>query len=256
MRLLYKTADIFWICAVWVTVITPLSTCASLYLCRLVEGFSLKTWLQDRSSSAKADNEEQMLAVAPQMFNVRRVKSTEMLSAIMQCNLSTCCSCVQLHQIMSSSDCLYFHQTCDHTLQTLNHMHVDSKICHLDTTPGNIMLQSSPANPWDSVRLIDFGFATKFNPGEAPDRHQSAGSCLVGAVSIIRLQEPSYVLTCCHIASCLAGSAASCNPEGASACLHCIHCVSFGNKHASDALLKQLLVWCSFQKSVHADAAD
>ena len=79
---------------------------ASLYLCRLVEGGSLKTWLQDRSSSTKADNEEQMLAIASQMFNVRRVKSTELLSATMPCNLSMYCSSGDLHQIMSSSECL------------------------------------------------------------------------------------------------------------------------------------------------------
>ena len=72
-------------------------------------------------------------------------------------------------------------------------MHMDSKICHLDITPGNIMLQSTPANPWDAVRLIDFGFATKFNPGEVPGRHQKAGTCFVDAVSITRLQVPSYV---------------------------------------------------------------
>ena len=44
---------------------------------------------------------------------------------------------------------------------------MDSKVCHLDITPGNIMLQSKPANPWDAVRFIDFGFGTKFNPGAA-----------------------------------------------------------------------------------------
>ena len=67
---------------------------ASLYLCRLVEGGSLKTWLQGRSSSTKADNEEQMLAVASQMFNVRHVESTEMLSATMPCNPYISCSSV------------------------------------------------------------------------------------------------------------------------------------------------------------------
>ena len=72
----------------------------------------------------------------------------------------------------------FIHQFCDRALQTLNHMHTDSNVCHLDITPGNIMLQSAPANPWDSVRLIVFGFATKFNPGDALDRKQDCASLL------------------------------------------------------------------------------
>lgn len=72
----------------------------------------------------------------------------------------------------------FIHQFCDRALQTLNHMHTDSNVCHLDITPGNIMPQSAPANPWDSVRLIDFGFATKFNPGDALDRKPDGASLL------------------------------------------------------------------------------
>ncbi|KAL3137997.1 hypothetical protein ABBQ38_005234 [Trebouxia sp. C0009 RCD-2024] len=36
----------------------------------------------------------------------------------------------------------------------------------MDITPGNIMLQSKPVNPWDVVRIIDFGFAKWFNEGD------------------------------------------------------------------------------------------
>lgn len=62
--------------------------------------------------------------------------------------------------------------------QTLNHMHMDTEVCHGDITPGNIMLQSSPASPWDAVRLIDFGFATDFDSGAIPDttRHACAST--------------------------------------------------------------------------------
>ena len=52
-------------------------------------------------------------------------------------------------------------------LQTLNRMHLDSEICHMDITPSNVMLQSNPGCPWDAVRLIDFGFAKEFNAGRA-----------------------------------------------------------------------------------------
>lgn len=50
----------------------------------------------------------------------------------------------------------------------MNHMHMDSQVCHLDITPANIMLQSTFANPWDAMRLIDFGFAMEFDPGAVP----------------------------------------------------------------------------------------
>ena len=45
-------------------------------------------------------------------------------------------------------------------------MHLDSMVCHMDITPANIMLQSNPVSLWDTVRLIDFGFAKPLNPGE------------------------------------------------------------------------------------------
>ena len=49
--------------------------------------------------------------------------------------------------------------------QTLLHLHLKSHICHLDLTPANIMLQKC-SDSWDQLRLIDFGFATRFDPGE------------------------------------------------------------------------------------------
>lgn len=51
-------------------------------------------------------------------------------------------------------------------VQTLWYLHFASNICHLDLSPENIMVQWDKSNPWDTVRLIDFGFARKFNPGK------------------------------------------------------------------------------------------
>lgn len=50
-------------------------------------------------------------------------------------------------------------------MQTLFFLHLDSTVCHLDLTPANIMLQAHCDDPWDTLRLIDFGFAAIFNPG-------------------------------------------------------------------------------------------
>ena len=49
----------------------------------------------------------------------------------------------------------------------LFHMHLDSNVCHMDITPNNIMLQHNPVNEWDTVRLIDFGFAQDFDAGKS-----------------------------------------------------------------------------------------
>lgn len=51
-------------------------------------------------------------------------------------------------------------------MQTLILMHINSTVCHLDLTPANIMLQAYCDDAWDTVRLIDFGFAACFNPGK------------------------------------------------------------------------------------------
>ena len=60
-------------------------------------------------------------------------------------------------------------------MQTLFQLHLESNLCHLDVTPSNIMLQAHCDDPWDSVRLIDFGFAACFNPG----KHQYPDSVVV-----------------------------------------------------------------------------
>ena len=49
-------------------------------------------------------------------------------------------------------------------LQTLFELHV-VKWCHLDVSPGNVMLQSHSDHPWDTLRLVDFGFAKQFEAG-------------------------------------------------------------------------------------------
>ena len=49
-------------------------------------------------------------------------------------------------------------------LQTLLHLHM-AEWCHLDVSPGNVMLQSHSDHPWDTLRLVDFGFAKQFEAG-------------------------------------------------------------------------------------------
>ena len=55
---------------------------------------------------------------------------------------------------------------CIVAVQTLWELHCASHLCHLDLSPDNIMLRTDNSNPWDTLRLIDFGFATEFNPGK------------------------------------------------------------------------------------------
>ena len=108
---------------------------------------------------SKADNEQEMLAVASQMIDVRACVIIRPVHTLASCKPSMLLACPSA----SFPVCQICDQTCDQlcALQTLNHMHMDGKVCHLDITPGNIMLQSKPANPWDAVRFIDFGFGTK-----------------------------------------------------------------------------------------------
>ena len=53
-------------------------------------------------------------------------------------------------------------------MQTLFHLHLNAALCHLDLTPGNLML-AHRYNPYDTLRVIDLGFAKRFNPGEHAD---------------------------------------------------------------------------------------
>lgn len=49
-------------------------------------------------------------------------------------------------------------------LQTLIQLH-EAKWCHLDVSSGNVMLQWHNDHPWDTLRLVDFGFAKEFETG-------------------------------------------------------------------------------------------
>ena len=49
-------------------------------------------------------------------------------------------------------------------LQTLAKLH-SSGICHMDISPSNIMVQTKAASAWDTIRLIDFGFAKRCDTG-------------------------------------------------------------------------------------------
>ncbi|KAL0055509.1 hypothetical protein WJX82_001356 [Trebouxia sp. C0006] len=53
-------------------------------------------------------------------------------------------------------------------LDTLFQLHV-AKWCHLDVSPGNVMLQWHSDHPWDTLRLVDFGFAKQFEAGDLTD---------------------------------------------------------------------------------------
>ena len=51
-------------------------------------------------------------------------------------------------------------------MQTLFHMHINAALFHMDLAPGNVMLEAHSKDPYDTVRIIDFGFAKRFNPGK------------------------------------------------------------------------------------------
>lgn len=68
-----------------------------------------------------------------------------------------------LQSALSSSASLL---SCGSAVQTLWWLHQQSNLCHMDLSPDNIMLRLDKSNPWDTLRLIDFGFAAKFNPGK------------------------------------------------------------------------------------------
>ena len=70
---------------------------------------------------------------------------------------------------------------CVAAVQTLWNLHCAGNLCHLDVSPENIMLRSNKSNPWDSLRLIDFGFASRFNPGK---QHASL-TCMLAAIACL-----------------------------------------------------------------------
>lgn len=74
---------------------------------------------------------------------------------------------------------------CVFSVQTLWRLHCGSNFCHLDLSPDNIMLRSDKSNSWDTLRLIDFGFAASLNPGKLPShacaQHKyHAATCPIG----------------------------------------------------------------------------
>ena len=46
-------------------------------------------------------------------------------------------------------------------MQTVQRLHVDCKLAHLDISCNNIMLRNGVPDKWDQVCLLDFGFAQK-----------------------------------------------------------------------------------------------
>jgi len=52
-------------------------------------------------------------------------------------------------------------------VQTVHLLHTDSNMAHLDITSSNIMLRDDDYQAWDDLRLVDFGFAQKYNKGRA-----------------------------------------------------------------------------------------
>ena len=81
-------------------------------------------------------------------------------------------------------------------MQTLFFMHLGSNLCHLDVTPSNIMLQAHADSPWDTLRLIDFGFASEFNPGECTEPFCD---------ELLIQQQCVCCFVWCHKTGCLAG---------------------------------------------------
>lgn len=69
-------------------------------------------------------------------------------------------------------------------LQTLFQLHV-AKWCHLDVSPGNVMLQWHSDHPWDTLRLVDFGFAKHFEAGTFCHGH----NCLEIKVTFVHLSQ-------------------------------------------------------------------
>ena len=53
-----------------------------------------------------------------------------------------------------------------HAVQTLFWLHCACNICHLDLSPDNVMLLLDKSNPWNTLKLIDFGLARGFNAGK------------------------------------------------------------------------------------------
>lgn len=52
-------------------------------------------------------------------------------------------------------------------LQTLDQLHHNAKLCHLNLSGNNIMVLDSSRDPWDALRLLDFGLAQKCHPGNS-----------------------------------------------------------------------------------------
>lgn len=73
-------------------------------------------------------------------------------------------------------------ETC--LLQTLFHLHV-AKWCHLDVSSGNVMLQRHSDHPWDTLRLVDFGFAKQFETGTFCCGH----NCLKSKVTFVHIPQ-------------------------------------------------------------------
>lgn len=75
-------------------------------------------------------------------------------------------------------------------MQTLERLHVEALLCHMDLTSTNVMLQAyNSTYTWDSVRLIDFGFAQTFDKGVSslPVHLLQAGCLRVAAAALAAL---------------------------------------------------------------------
>lgn len=50
-------------------------------------------------------------------------------------------------------------------VQTMHLLHTDCAMAHLDITSSNVMLRFDECQSWDQLRLVDFGFAQRCDPG-------------------------------------------------------------------------------------------
>ena len=132
--------------------------------CRLVEGGNLYDHMSSIDSHSPVDKEKQVLVVAAQLLDI-----SHLLPAVTKAYVYVT---YDAHIAEKS------------LLQTLLQLHV-VKLCHLDVSPGNVMLQWYSDHPWDTLRLVDFGFAKQFETGTSCCGH----NCWKSKVAFVRIQQ-------------------------------------------------------------------
>ena len=123
----------------------------------LVDGWVLDKWRTEVAPALNlADSEIRFKQLAVQLLDVRDLYS---------CQKWTYFAC---DKDLTISVCL----------QTLHFMHLgDGGIAHCDINNHNIMVKKSSSDPWDQIRLIDFGLASICPAGDANSFAQMEQPC-------------------------------------------------------------------------------